>query len=61
MSNTFGEPCVVMAMSSAKREVSSKLVNSFLEERRRAQNTSRFLVAFLFSTATWVVYSDDHV
>jgi len=41
MSSAFGEPCVVMATSSAKREISSKLVNGCLEERRRAQQTFR--------------------
>jgi len=47
MSNAFVEPCVVMAMSSAKREVSSKLVNSFFEERRRAQERCRDTLSIL--------------
>jgi len=47
MSNAFGEPCVVMAMSAAKREISPKLVNSFFEEWRRAQETCRNTLSIL--------------
>ena len=45
---------------NARGLVQAGLYHFFLEERRKAQNTSRFLIAFSILMATWIVSLDDH-